>query len=648
MKIVSETRNNFVNYIEKTSMKGVIQKLRTPIILIFQVIAVTFSFLAAFYLRFDFAIPREYLPTIIKTLPIVLTVRLLSYYIYKIHTGSWLYVSMKDLMDTFKSVTVGTVGYVLVLVFLYHFEEFPRSVVLIETILNFGIIGGSRFSIRYYKEFYNKKPLSRISKVKKNVIIVGAGKAGTIILNELITHPEIGINVIGFVDDNPYKKGRTIQGYPVLGTSEQLPGYIEKYNVDEVLIAIPSAPYKEIARIKRIALDCGVSTKVLPGISELICNEPLIGRLKDVSCDELLGRKVLQFRRSADIQRLKEEIENKVVLVTGAGGSIGSELCRQVAALYPKRLVLYERNESALYDIEIELRNRFRKIDVIPILGDILDTKKLEGVFAREGVDIVYHAAAFKHVPMMEREPLEAVKNNILGTRIVAELSIKHGVKKFILISTDKAVNPANIMGTTKRVAELIVQVLNENGTKFISVRFGNVIGSNGSVIPLFKKQIEEGGPVTVTHPEVTRYFMAISEAVQLVMTAGTMGKGGEIFLLDMGEPIKIVDLAKELIRKSGLQPGRDIDIVFTGLRPGEKLHEELYWKGEGIVPTENKKITMLKANGSINKTVIYEKIKRLEELVIKSDIPSVIKTLKEIVPEATIDRNEHLLKVAN
>ncbi len=644
----TETENLFTGEKAFSNLKRIVFRFRNQTIFLFQITAIIVSYLFSFGLRFDFDITQNYYILMLKTLPVILFSRLFSYYLYNIHKDSWVYISIKDLMNTIKAVGVGTIANIIMIAFIFSFDGYPRSVLIIDMAFNLLLIGGCRFSLRYYKEFYNKRSSARLSKKDKNVLIVGAGKAGTIILNELSTHPELGINIIGFIDDNPFKKGRTIQGYPVLGTSKEMLEIIDKYNIDEVLIAIPSAPYKEIARIKNIANKAGVATKRLPGLGELICNGSLSSQLKDVSCDELLGRKVLKFRRSADIKKLKEEIEGKVVLITGAGGSIGSELSRQVSALNPKKIILYERYENGLYDIELELKKKYRHIHIEPVIGDILDTKKLDHIFSKEQVDIVYHAAAYKHVPMMERAPLDAVRNNVFGTRNVAELSIKHGVKKFILISTDKAVNPANVMGTTKRVAELIVQSLNGKGTKFIAVRFGNVLGSNGSVIPLFKKQIEEGGPVTVTHPEITRYFMAISEAVQLVMTAGAMGKGGEIFLLDMGKPVKIVDLAKELIRKSGLEPGKDIDIVFTGLRPGEKLHEELYWKGEGIVPTENKKITMLKANGRISDIDLNTKLQELENSVEVCDLPATLKTLKEIVPEATIDKNEHLLKVAN
>jgi len=393
-------------------------------------------------------------------------------------------------------------------------------------------------------------------------------------------------------------------------------------------------------RIKKITQKENVKIKVLPTLKKLLSGEVLSMNGYDVSADELLGRRITAFKRESDYRLLENEIKDRIVMVTGAGGSIGSELCKQLAEYNPRMLILYERHECSLYNIEMKMRREYPNLEILPVLGDILDQEKLEEIFRAYKINLVYHAAAYKHVPMMEREPFEAVKNNILGTKMVAELSIDYNVDKFILISTDKAVKPANIMGTTKRVAELIVQALNNNnGVKFISVRFGNVIGSNGSVIPLFKKQIAQGGPLTVTHPEVTRYFMSISEAVQLVLTSGAIGKGGEIFLLDMGEPIKIVDLAKELIRKTGLEPGKDIDIVYTGLRAGEKLHEELYWKGEGIIPTENKKITMLKSNGRIDYQ-FFERINELEKSVKNKNSAEVFSILKVLVPESNLYEN--------
>jgi FlaA1/EpsC-like NDP-sugar epimerase len=338
---------------------------------------------------------------------------------------------------------------------------------------------------------------------------------------------------------------------------------------------------------------------------------------------------------------MDEEIRGKAVLVTGAGGSIGSELSRQVAEYGPRTLILFDRYENSLYDLELDLRRELPANVLVSVIGDILDSKKVDSLLRQYSVELIYHAAAYKHVPLMEKEPVEAVRNNVLGTMNLARIAVKNRVRKFVLISTDKAVNPANIMGTTKRVAERVIQSLNGDFTKFIAVRFGNVIGSNGSVIPLFKKQIARGGPITVTDPKITRYFMSIPEAVQLVMTAGAMGSGGEIFLLDMGEPVKIVDLAKELIRLSGLELGKDIDIQYTGLRPGEKLYEELFWKGEGIVPTKNKKITMLKQSESTEAhNALAEKIDLLNDYVALRDLDGIYRLLKDMVPESTIKRS--------
>jgi FlaA1/EpsC-like NDP-sugar epimerase len=358
--------------------------------------------------------------------------------------------------------------------------------------------------------------------------------------------------------------------------------------------------------------------------------------LKEISFEELLGRKPVLFQRETDTKLLEEEIKGKRALITGAGGSIGSELCRHVARFNPDLLVLYDRYENTSYRCELGLKREFPELNVLPIIGDILDRKKFGNILESNRIDLIYHAAAYKHVPLMERDPLEAIRNNILGTYYIASESVSKKTKKFVMISTDKAVNATSIMGASKRAAELIVQGLAGNGTKFISVRFGNVIGSDGSVIPLFKKQIMEGGPITITHPEVSRYFMSISEAVQLVMTAGALGKGGEIFLLDMGEPIKILDVAKKMIEYMGLNPEKDIDIKFIGLRPGEKLHEELFWKGEGIVPTENKKITQLKPE-EIQAKELFKKMEKLGEYELEGHLAEALRLLGEIVPEAKI-----------
>lgn len=614
------------------ALRRFLLRYRPLLILIFLLCVTIFAYITSFAIRFDFAIPHRYLVIVYKTLPLLIVSRIIAYYYFRLHSGSWRYVSMQDLMDTFKAAVLGTVLFVIQMVFIYRLENFPRSVFILETLLNVMFIGGSRFIIRYYYEYISRD----VPKTRKDILIAGAGKAGVIVLNEVRTNASLGIRVKGFVDDDPFKKKTTIQGVPVLGKIEDIPDLVKRYGIDEVIIAIPSAGYKDIVRIAGIARSAGVGTKTLPSLGKIISDNALIGQFRDVSCDELLGRRKIKFSRESDTKLLEAEIRGKAVLVTGAGGSIGSELCRQVARFGPRILILYERYENSLYELELELRKEYPGQQILPVIGDILNASKMGDVLKTHGVELIYHAAAYKHVPMMEREPLEAVRNNVLGTLNVTQLAIELKVKKFVLISTDKAVNPANVMGATKRVAELVIQGLSGNGVKFIAVRFGNVIGSNGSVIPLFKRQIAEGGPITVTHADVTRYFMAIPEAVQLVMTAGAMGKGGEIFLLDMGKPIKITDLAEELIRRSGMEPGRDIDIVITGLRPGEKLYEELYWEGEGVVPTENKKITMLQPNG-IDSENLFLKIQALRDSTDRGDLRGVLAMLKNIAPEANV-----------
>jgi len=617
---------------EEWTLGRFLMNYRRISIFIFQFFLTFLAYIASFLIRFEFKIPADEFDTFLKTLPILLIARMVAYFYYKIDSGWWRFVSMQDLMNIFKSGFWGSTIFVVTMAFINRLQGFPRSVILIEALLNLMATGGIRFFIRFFRERNGRKA----SKIVKDAIIVGAGKAGVLILNEIRTNTNLGTRVVGFVDDNSYIRGMNIQGVPVLGSTENIPEIVEKKAIDEVIIAIPSAGYKDIARITEIARNTPVKIKVLPNLGKIIQEDSFTGQLRDISYDELLGRRVIAFRRESDYKFLEGEIKDRAVLVTGAGGSIGSELCRQVSQFNPRILIMYDRYENSLYELELGLRKQFPNQSILPVIGDIRDGEKFGKILQENGISLIYHAAAYKHVPLMEREPVEAVRNNVLGTFNISKLAVANKVNKFVMISTDKAVNPSSMMGTTKRTAELIVQGLSGGGTKFISVRFGNVIGSNGSVIPIFKKQIAEGGPITVTHPEVARYFMSISEAVQLVLTAGGMGQGGEIFLLEMGEPIKIVDLAKKMINFSGLTPQKDIDIVFTGLRPGEKLQEELFWQGEGIVPTENKKITMLKPNGR-NFKLLLDRIGRLEECERCNDVKGIFALLKEIVPEARI-----------
>jgi FlaA1/EpsC-like NDP-sugar epimerase len=629
------------SYTSKLSDESLVWKMGTRYrrlaIGLLQLLLTALGYVAAFLVRFEFQIPDGDYQVLVNTLPILILVRLVAYYYSGVYSGGWRFVSMRDLVIISKSIFWGSIIFLVAMVFINRLQGYPRSILLMEPIFNFVFTSGIRFLARFSYEY----KLGTSSKVLKHVIIAGAGKAGVLVLNEIRTNAKMGIGVIGFVDDNVHKIGTDIQGVRVIGSTEDIPKLTDEYDIDEVIIAIPSAGYKDIARIVNIARSAQVNTKVLPSLGKLIQEDGMVGQLRDVSFDALLGRQTIKFKREADLNLMKQEIEGKGVLVTGAGGSIGSELCRQVATFKPRLLILLDRYENTLYELEIDLKRKFPNQPMLSIVGDILDSVKVNEILSENKVNLVYHAAAYKHVPLMEREPVGAVRNNVFGTLNVARLAAESHVDKFVLISTDKAVNPANVMGTTKRVAEMIVQGLSGSGsgTKFIAVRFGNVIGSNGSVIPIFQRQIIEGGPVTITHPEATRYFMSISEAVQLVMTAGAMGKGGEIFLLDMGDPIKIIDIATKLIDYSGLKLGKDVEIVPIGLRPGEKLHEELYWQGEGVVPTENKKITMLKPNG-LYPDRLNAQLKELEESSCQSNVQGIYTLLKEIVPEAKIGSN--------
>jgi FlaA1/EpsC-like NDP-sugar epimerase len=612
-----------------------LMRYRIWLVLGFQLIVALVAYASAILLRFELELPKDLLPIFIAALPLHLIWRLATSHYYRVHTSSWRFASVQDLIGIIKATVAGSLGFIVTLVFVSRLAGFPRSVLIIEPLLNVILSGGARLLVRHHHQSRERENTKR-HKRQKHVLIVGAGKAAFLLLKEIHSNSQLGIHVVGCVDDDPYKKKTSILGVPVLGVTDEIPQLVSRLGIDEIIVAIPSADYKEIVRIKTIAESTPAKTLILPGLSELISDQKFVSQLRDVSCEELLGRGVIKFCRDSDRKGLESEIQGKAVLVTGAGGSIGSELCRQVAQFNPAVLVLYERYESGLYEIELDLKREYPDLRVLPVLGDILDQEKLGRVIRENDIDLIYHAAAYKHVPMMEREPLEAVRNNVFGTLNTAKLACKCGVEKFVLISTDKAVRPCNVMGTTKRVAEMIVEGLLGHCTRFTAVRFGNVLGSNGSVIPLFKKQIAAGGPVTVTHPEATRYFMSISEAVQLVMIAGSMARGGEVFLLDMGEPVKILDLAKNLIRFSGLEPDKDIDIVFTGLRSGEKLHEELYWQGEGIVSTDNRKITVWKSDG-LEKDLLFDQIKKLDEYVKERNLEGIVSILCQIVPEAKL-----------
>src|SRR5262249_27376099 len=458
---------------------------------------------------------------------------------------------------------------------------YPRSVLLLDMALTILATGGARFAVRAYTEGVKSYA------AQKRTLIVGAGDAGSGIVRELQRNPNLDYKPVGFLDDNPSKKGIKIHGVKVLGETSALAEMIEQHAVSCVMIAIPSATGEQIQQIIGRCRECRVDFKILRPVADRIHRPHLVNQLRSVRVEDLLGRAPVHL----DVEAIEQKFHHKVVLITGAAGSIGSELVRQVARFAPEKVVLFDRSENDLFKIGIELSAELPGLQFVPVVGDILDVSLLRDVFALHHPDTVFHAAAYKHVPMMERNCFQAITNNVFGTYNVALVAKQYGAEQFVLISSDKAVNPTNIMAATKRVAELIVLGLEKTRTQFRAVRFGNVLGSNGSVLPVFEQQIARGGPVTVTHPDATRYFMTIPEAAQLVLQASAMGRGGEIFVLDRGEPMKITDLAANLIRLSGLEPERDIQITFTGLRPGEKLFEELSLEGERIKPTAHEKI---------------------------------------------------------
>ena len=601
-------------------------KYRTIIIAVSQASLLIIAYLISFLLRFDFRIQGlGYRNIILQTLPLLLIVKLPVFYYFRLFSGWWKYAGMNDLLDIIKASLVSSSFLYLGVYFIYGVTGYPRSTFLLDMLMTIILIGGTRFVVRAYSE------QARSTSMGVNTLIVGAGRAGNLIVRELKGNSTLGYNPIGFVDDNPGKKGMHMQGLKVLGTTANLPELIEKYSVSRILIATPSARGDEVRHIIDKCRESKVEFQILPPMSQLINGSISVKQVRTVNIEDLLARDPVRL----NLNEIGAKLEGKTIMVTGAGGSIGSELVRQVAKFGPAKLILFERSESDLYKIDLELSAQFPELHYLPVIGDILDTYRLKEVFAQYRPHVIFHAAAYKHVPMMEKNCFQAIRNNVVGTYNLAMLADEFKVEDFVMISSDKAVRPTNIMGVTKRVSELLILGLQNHSTKFVSVRFGNVLGSNGSVIPLFKQQIENRQPVTVTHPDAIRYFMTIPEAAQLVLEASTLGQGGEIFVLDMGEPVKIVDLAKNLIRLSGLEPDRDIPVVFTGLRPGEKLYEELRLDGEGMKSTPHHKIHVLDG-GKVSFVQVQTWVDELVELVDRKDVAGLVNKLRCIVPEYT------------
>lgn len=608
---------------------------RIVLLVLMDMLIITAAGPLAIYVRYNlFFEPQaiEFIENIFQYLPVNLIFTVIVFAAFRLYQGIWKYASASDLVNIILACLVSavtqTVGMTLMGL------RFPRSYPFMYFAVLTAGISIFRFTYRIIA-YFRQKQQGLIKEGKTNTMIVGAGEAGNTLLKELQNSKFVEQNVCCLVDDDPGKIGKYLRGVLVAGNRKDICRLAEEYHIDEIMIAIPSASHAEIQELLDICSQTSCKLKVLPGIYQLVNGEVSVSKLRNVEIEDLLGREPIDTQ----VESIMGYVSGKVVLVTGGGGSIGSELCRQIARHEPKQLIIFDIYENNAYDIQQELKRDYPELNLVVLIGSVRNTHRINGVFEKYHPQIVYHAAAHKHVPLMEDSPNEAIKNNVMGTYKTAQAADKYGVSRFVLISTDKAVNPTNIMGASKRLCEMVIQMMNNRSkTEFVAVRFGNVLGSNGSVIPLFKKQIEEGGPVTVTHPDIIRYFMTIPEAVSLVLQAGARAKGGEIFVLDMGKPVKILDLALNLIRLSGLKPYEDINIVFTGLRPGEKLYEELLMDEEGLQSTDNKLIHIGKPIDFDEELFIHQ-LEELDELS-RMDSPKIKEKVMEVVPTYHMKEN--------
>ncbi len=582
------------------------------------------SAIGAFLLRFDFRVPSNYLPQLFVALPIWLVIKTIVFRIAKLDRGMWRYVSAADLVR----VVYGNVAASLVagsLIILIAPSGFPRSIFVLDLLICSLATSGLRLFARVMVEARLNQRNGAVA--AKNTLIYGAGDAGVTLLKEIRNNPKLCYRVAGFVDDQPSRKGLRIDRVAVLGGGDKLKDLVAEHHVELILIAIPSASSEQMTRILELCYGAGAEFKTVPGLGDLIEGNGIANQIREVAVEDLLGRTPVRLEEA----RIRGSIENKMILVTGAAGSIGAELCRQIARFNPAGIVGFEIAESPLFEIDREMRQLWPQVPFYPEIGSIQNRSRLDDVLRQYRPSVVYHAAAYKHVPLMEEHVFEAIENNVFGTYNVADAAAEHGVEDFVMISSDKAVRPTNVMGATKRIAELLLLGMQNGRTRYVAVRFGNVLGSNGSVIPIFKKQIASGGPVTVTHPEMRRFFMTIPEACQLVLQASTIGQGGQICVLEMGQPVKIVDLARNLILLSGLRPDDDIKIQFTGMRPGEKLYEELSTMLEDTVPTGHEKVRVFMGNG-MPEGDIQSWLRSLREICEARDAGSLVVALKEIV----------------
>jgi FlaA1/EpsC-like NDP-sugar epimerase len=601
--------------------------VRRIFLVITDIILINGSVFLSLIMRFEIniaSVPEEYIQKyIVNVIPFTI-VTLIIFWCFRMYHSLWQYASIAELYKIVEACVVAELAHLCVTSFMGWM--LPRSCYFTSGVFLIVAMSASRFMYRLLRQLINEY---RHTSEQLKIMIIGAGEATSVLMREISNSRYLdNSKVVCIIDDDLGKVGKYIRGVKIVGTRDHIKEYARYYDIDEIIFAIPSASTKDKREILNICKETSCNLKILPGVYQMVDGEINIKDLRNVDVLDLLGRDPVKV----DIESIMGYVKDKTVLVTGGGGSIGSELCRQLVSHKPKCLVIFDIYENNAYDIQQELKIKYPGANVVTLIGSIRNTSRLESVFEQYKPDIVYHAAAHKHVPLMEVSPNEAIKNNVVGTWNVAKMADKYGVKKFVMISTDKAVNPTNVMGATKRICEMIIQSFNEKSkTDFVAVRFGNVLGSNGSVIPLFKRQIEAGGPVTVTHPDIIRYFMTIPEAVSLVLQAGAYAKGGEIFILDMGEPVKIDDLAKNLIRLSGYTLGVDMEIKYTGLRPGEKLYEELLMNEEGMQDTDNKLIHIGRPI-EFDKEHFYEKLEELKEMAYAEDSADIRKKIMEVV----------------
>ena len=630
---------------ELSAAPAALLRFRRPLIILAHIIAFAASLMLSFLVASNMQFRRGWL---VNQYPLLLMffiiIKVVIFGLFKQYRGWWRYVGISDLIGILRASLLST----LIIVVLWYgiglridlvrrslptIAEVSQGVFIADLFATVLVLAGLRMVIRLYYEEFRTTEAGRL----KRFLIVGAGNTGEALLREIHRMSVAQYEVIGFIDDDPTKQGINIHGIPVLGTVEELPKTCKDRNIEEIAIAMPSATHRQLRRVIQVCEGAKVRFRTVPSITDIASGKFRVSQIRDVDINDLLGREAVQL----DLDLIEAFAKDKIILVTGAGGSIGSEMCRQLCNFKPKLLLLAEQAENPLFYIERELHKRFPRIPIKALVCNITDKIRVEGVFERYKPQVVIHAAAHKHVPLMELNPSEAVKNNCLGTQVVANAADKYGTANFVMISTDKAVNPTSLMGSSKRVAEMYIQDLSRTSkTNFVTVRFGNVLDSEGSVVPIFRKQIAEGGPVTVTHPDMKRYFMTIPEASQLVLQAATMGKGGEIFVLDMGEPVKIVDLARELIILSGFRPGEDIEMVFTNPRPGEKLFEELSIKGEDMQTTRHPKIGIWK-NIPMDRDRLRAGINELLSVAETQNYNEIVQKIKELVPEYIGDNNK-------